>query len=567
MNDSPSASFPECWKILLNGLASQLAIREALERFNKNPSDANVALLYFFAARRASAATRTLAEVELPTASSEYRFFLRWVWASVRLRNPAETEALPELLDLEGEARNQHRPHLLLPILTDLGYAFATRGDAVRAIESFEEALALARHLNLRFLEAFNLLNLGFCYAEKEQPLPYAAHTREALQIFETLSDANGIAMSHNNLAGALQKLGELEEARSHYACAEALAAQHGMTGVEALCKAGRGGIALKLGEIEEGEALYSASNLLLEGNSFQINRHFYLVGSALLSLGHLERAAVWLEKAVEGARAKGFRQTLSLALLEWSKVEEQRGNLQASVTILHEYIDLSRVIFEEHLKNRLHLAQLRATLDATRQQALHARKRAEELSSFNAELAAALEAQRQLQEQLQLAARTDPLTGLWNRRHLREWLDAEIARIHRHPSPLCIAILDVDHFKKINDTYGHPVGDQVLIRLSEILKTSLRAGDLVARWGGEEICVVFPDTPLACARIAMEHLRKRVAEAEFSAGELRIQIRFSAGVAAFREEERSIEEALKRADQALYLAKQAGRNQVLAEQ
>ena len=163
-----------------------------------------------------------------------------------------------------------------------------------------------------------------------------------------------------------------------------------------------------------------------------------------------------------------------------------------------------------------------------------------------------------------------DELTGLYNRRHLTERLDQESERARRYGQGFSVALIDIDHFKTINDTHGHSVGDEVLVQFAAILRLQARFIDHVGqapertlgRFGGEEFMIILPGTPLAGARVCLERMRAAVTQAPFetSAGPLRVT--FSAGLAEQREGEPA-EALLQRADESLYRAKAGGRDRV----
>lgn len=154
----------------------------------------------------------------------------------------------------------------------------------------------------------------------------------------------------------------------------------------------------------------------------------------------------------------------------------------------------------------------------------------------------------------------TDPLTGLVNRRGALEAMRRETARARRHERPICIAFIDVDHFKAVNDTYGHAVGDKVLVALADVLTSSVRREDVVARWGGEEILVVLPDATLEQARQLAERAREAVASMLHDGLP---SVTVSVGVAELGVEADAIDASLAEADARLYEAKSAGRNRV----
>ena len=160
---------------------------------------------------------------------------------------------------------------------------------------------------------------------------------------------------------------------------------------------------------------------------------------------------------------------------------------------------------------------------------------------------------------ELDKLASTDKLTGAWNRRRFEETVETEMDRLRRYGQRLSLMILDVDHFKNINDNYGHPIGDQVLIDLSNTIRSSLRASDSLTRWGGEEFVILCPNTTADIVSKLAERLRKKIASVKFQEVGT---ITLSFGVAECGLNE-TWEQWLHRADEALYLAKSGGRDQV----
>jgi len=159
--------------------------------------------------------------------------------------------------------------------------------------------------------------------------------------------------------------------------------------------------------------------------------------------------------------------------------------------------------------------------------------------------------------------AMTDLLTQLPNREAWQERLMFEFNRWQRYQKPLTVAVIDIDLFKKVNDSYGHKAGDRVLQLVSRELRTRLRATDFIARYGGEEFVLLLPETTVEAARAVIDKLRNRVAGLPFHFGGEPVSVTFSAGATEFREGD-SVESGFDRADRALYQAKDAGRNQTV---
>ncbi len=174
------------------------------------------------------------------------------------------------------------------------------------------------------------------------------------------------------------------------------------------------------------------------------------------------------------------------------------------------------------------------------------------------------LEALRRENDELKQALRTDMLTGLFNYRHLLDALEWEMERTRRSRAPTSLIMLDLDHFKQVNDTWGHEVGNQALTLVSEVMRNTLRKVDIPCRFGGEEFTIILPSTPLPQAVQVAERLRRNIEERNLEVDGTTIQITASFGVEYYRAGmEVSADELIHLTDGYLYQAKQGGRNQV----
>jgi diguanylate cyclase (GGDEF)-like protein/PAS domain S-box-containing protein len=169
----------------------------------------------------------------------------------------------------------------------------------------------------------------------------------------------------------------------------------------------------------------------------------------------------------------------------------------------------------------------------------------------------------RQAAEQARQAAVCDHLTGLGNRRAFFDAAEVELRRWQRQQRPLSVVLFDADHFKAVNDTHGHPVGDAVLQHIAKTLLASFRQLDVVARIGGEEFAVLLPSATAAAAALVAERVQTALAASGVPVSDAVVNCTVSAGVAAMDESVRGLDDLLARADQALYAAKAAGRNRV----
>jgi diguanylate cyclase len=210
--------------------------------------------------------------------------------------------------------------------------------------------------------------------------------------------------------------------------------------------------------------------------------------------------------------------------------------------TIIDELMEDTKVMQVDMLRSR-------DELEATKRNADEAQARVKELE----------QTLTQVSEQV----REDALTGMLNRRGLSDAFDTELARSERSKKPLCVAVLDLDNFKKLNDTHGHQAGDDALVHLARVVKHTVRPTDVIARYGGEEFIVIYADTELQQAIEVTERLQRELTKRFFLHDNERLLITFSAGVAE-RQTGEAKEDLIGRADKAMYQAKSQGKNRVM---
>lgn len=164
-------------------------------------------------------------------------------------------------------------------------------------------------------------------------------------------------------------------------------------------------------------------------------------------------------------------------------------------------------------------------------------------------------------QGELAVQASTDELTGILNRRSFTSFIKLEFINAKKNFSPFSLAIIDIDYFKQVNDEYGHLVGDEILIDLANLMKSSFRSTDKVCRWGGEEFAILLPGTSLPNAVSAIDHFRQKIENHEYQSSSNTIKYTISAGVSESLTIDKNIDDLIKRADEALYKAKSSNRN------
>jgi len=239
------------------------------------------------------------------------------------------------------------------------------------------------------------------------------------------------------------------------------------------------------------------------------------------------------------------------------SAIDEALGNDKAALAMYKRFHETQNLVAAERTRLRAELLSVRLETEQALAEAETAQARAFELARENEALSQAAQA---FSEQ----ALRDPLTGLANRRRLDEVLPLAWSRARSQGAPLCLALLDADHFKRVNDTYSHAVGDAVLRELGALMLSHCREGDLAARFGGEEFVLLIPDTDLAGAQRLCERLRASIESWAWSSIAPGLAVTASLGVANIAEAEDATA-GLARVDALLYEAKRRGRNRVIA--
>jgi diguanylate cyclase len=230
-------------------------------------------------------------------------------------------------------------------------------------------------------------------------------------------------------------------------------------------------------------------------------------------------------------------------------KIESCAGRISAARDIS----EIGSVLSEVMLETRAMQENAQHSRDELRQTQERVRTSEERIHQLESEL-----------EKTSDLVRYDQLTGALNRRGMEEMFQKEMARAERHESQLCVGLLDIDDFKRINDSLGHDAGDDALVHLARLCRATLRPQDTVARYGGEEFVVLLPETGLEDAATALQRLQRELTKHYFLHDNQKVLITFSAGVTPLRAGDTQVS-AVKRADAAMYQAKQAGKNRVVA--
>ncbi|HEX6704910.1 MAG TPA: tetratricopeptide repeat-containing diguanylate cyclase [Albitalea sp.] len=444
-------------------------------------------------------------------------------------------DALAHVTKAIEAARTAADPSLMSWALNRTGVTYEMMGDCDRAERFKLQALEIARRVGgseEMFSALNNLCSLLHAASDKaatpqaaqELLLRGLAHGQEALALASASGNTHRIAISHGNLGMVLLRLGRYDESLTHMDQAGELAQRHGYRGLSLSLIADRAMLHDRRGELDAAIAMYEQALAQAHGT----DDHTMLAG--------LHEALHKIYKT-RGDLAQALAHHEALLPLEREQMK-QRADTQARL-----------------LLNRLELEQAQAEADRARLDAEVQRLRASHLETENRQLAVkAMELGRHALE--------DQLTGLANRRRVDHELPGQLAAARERRGALSVAAVDLDHFKQVNDRYGHAVGDDVLRAVARILLDNTRSSDLLARMGGEEFLVLFVGTSITAATDICERLRTAVEDFDWSRIAPGLGLTISIGLcdAVTSSDMRAL---LERADASLYAAKRAGRNRV----
>lgn len=477
-------------------------------------------------------------------------------------------DALSEGLEIGRELED----HALLRDCSNyLGAVYSSLGDYATGIEYVQATLDLSRVAADREGIASALTNLGLLHhylGHNEQAVEFH---QESVKLSRELSDQKRESAALNNLGIALTKLEQFEQAAQVLNQVLPLARTVDDALAEGRALANLAEVYGPLGRHQEALNASEQSLALLRifgGPEGEIQGLFSL-GMAHFNLGSLEESARLFGLALQLAETTGSKGLAHQLHRQLAVVHRSMGDLDKALTHFERHHVLERELSSEEAERKV-----RAT--SAQREAERARAESEIFRLRNIELARAVssftevdkqksELLRELHEksaELERQAQEDVLTGLFNRRYLETSLATEFAHCRQNRLPLCVAMIDVDHFKQINDRYSHMMGDQVLAQLAMILQNSSRSRDTVARYGGEEFVIAMPATTETQALISCERLRQAVEEYNWSVFHPELRVTISIGLADDRQVENH-EKQLHVADARLYQAKHQGRNRL----
>ncbi|MCA9836609.1 MAG: diguanylate cyclase [Trueperaceae bacterium] len=464
-------------------------------------------------------------------------------------------EALAKAVEAQTILENSYDRTWLSRVYNVLGTTFSHLGERSKAIDYLYKQINLSQSLNDKENEAsgYNNLAIANLNIDADKALTYY---HQALSLLRELGNRKSEAVTIHNIAECLINKGMNSEAKPYAQHALKIARELELKHIEisALGLLGKVFVAEK----EPGKALTYLETALAAASSYHPKQEsiilkclgdFYLEqNQAPAALGALEKALNLCEASSHKARIYACHESLA-------KAYEKIASYKQALTHYQKFHQIKEAAFREENEQKVRSLEVLHRTEVAKREAELQKQKNTELQRYVAKL-------ESLNEQVKQLSLRDPLTGVYNRRYLLEHGVKLFSQAQRYNRPLSSIILDVDHFKRVNDSFGHGVGDSVLKELAKLLSHSLRNADILARYGGEEFVILMPETKLENAYLACERLRKTVETHPWQNIHPELRITISIGLAA----DISLPDynaLIELADSKLYEAKRNGRNRI----
>ena len=524
------------------------------------------------------------------------------VWA-LRLSDPNRFAEQSQLILAQARALGDRLAYGLA--CRNLGFHLFVTSEYERALNYLLEALEVGRETGHETLTRDSLNYTGGVYHSLGDAATALAYVEDTMAFDQTRGDIAGVASCLNNMGLLQRQLGDPQRALQYHLECHSLALELHDLARQTSSLINAGAARLELGQVTQAiQELRQAETISrqLEDRDYQA-RSLENLAAALIQLEAYDEALSINSQALELFLVLESRQGEIHCLLNAGRALNARRDHDAALELLRRALELSQsiralelqfqvhellsAVYErnqqpalalEHFKQFHHLSRevrddntnRRLRASSSQREAEKTRSEAEITHLKNVELARALENLRQAdQEKTQLVqalehqVRVDPLTQLYNRRYLQQQLEVEFMAAQLGQIPLPLVMFDVDHFKRVNDSFGHQVGDVVLQMIADLVRKHKRANDIAARYGGEEFVIVMPGSTPDQAQLNCERLRSAIEQHDWQGIHPNLQVTISLGLATSTDL-KNYERLLGLADANMYAAKNSGRNKTV---
>ncbi|MBN2044896.1 MAG: diguanylate cyclase [Anaerolineales bacterium] len=429
------------------------------------------------------------------------------------------------------------------------------------ALSDIYRALSIAQQIEDKYLEGQALNTLGMVYLDLSEPFKGLSYIQQGHDILEESENPENIEITYLNFCQAYLKMGVLDKALDFSKKAVQIYQKDGEYKQMTISL-------IYLGEVyyarEEAQKAMEAFQKALEISrkfNYQCESSTALckLGEILLDQKKYTQAQKYVEESLRLTKEFSQHPNYSECHRLLAEMFSQQKKYQQALKHHELYHSSMSQRYQRDLASRVKVLEMANNLET-------ANKISEALQEQNHALREEIRLRKQAQAELEQISRLDGLTGIYNRRYFFELAAREYARSQRYGHPLSAIMIDLDHFKIINDTHGHAVGDQVLVEVAQRVKAAVREVDIVGRYGGEEFVVLLPETELEAAKVLAKRIWHQLTDRPTITSKLLIPINASIGVATYEPDTKiTLDTLIDQADQALYKAKELGRNRIEA--
>jgi diguanylate cyclase (GGDEF)-like protein len=466
--------------------------------------------------------------------------------------------AASQCIEALSYIEDQYSSEIYIDGFFTLSWIFYYLGNVPSALDYGLQALKLSQELKLSDREAWALDAVASFYRDPEQSVEM--HER-ALKIFENLHDLEGQVRVLNNWACILLEKGDPPAALEKSKKCLQLIRKHSIKKDEIFVSGTMGEILIAMGKYSQAQGTLQEAISLADTYGPDISHVYLLVamGQTYLAQNELEQAETYFLEALAIATNLEIRSERMRCHQHLSEVYERWGSFDQALEHYKFFNALKESIAGESSARQI------ATLKMSHQ--IETVKRDTEIQRLqNEKLKLEIEEHKRIQAILENLATRDPLTNLNNRRHFLILAEKEWHRALRYKHPFTVLMLDLDHFKQINDRYGHSIGDQALISVAGIIQAALRTSEIAGRYGGDEFAIILPETTAKNGLLVSKRICNEIIDQVIQTEAGPITLSASIGVAGLSDKNRnsiqSLDTLLNQADKALYKAKGAGKNQ-----